>query len=748
MWRVRSGWVVAVFMAAGIGCGDGSSPRNIDAPPGATPGPVPTTVPGPPPSGPEIGPLVSGTAAYVGDVYVWTDYVYDDRGANLDAASGGDRTQSEFAGGDVLYPPGAAPGNTADLVQLQISLRDGALVVWAVLETLVDPDVPVLAVVFDTDLDAASGAASLPGGRWPARGALGVEVLVEISGEGARVWTYADDVWSRGPAFDAVVDPETNLIGTTVPRDLIQPGRAVWRAAAAVGIASNAGTWLDGVGDVYDLAFVGGERFVRWQDDTQADVLAGVLDVGEATAEIDFGRIVDGASATAMADKESPLEPGFHTFLYRSSLTLAEGVTTDEEGTPIFLGPYQPYLVYIPENLPTPTPLVVFLHGSDQNHLGSVFQGPEQLYIGTGRALSDDPHLIATLGFAGDGFDFPPYTLQVWPLARGARLGYDGIAHQDVLDVVADTMRRFPVDADRVILQGASMGGIGAYRLGSLQPDLWSVVFPLIGFQRSDLLPLSVNLLNLPVRQINGGADPLIPEEPATASAVRLDELGYDYRYWLLLDRGHEAGGFIWDCLYAGAEDFVRRVNPSRVVFAVDASLDLVDPATGLDLRFDRAYWVSNVRARDPERLATVDVTSLALPRREETVERIDQMLDNVQVGADLCGPNPDVQTGDRWRERAVDRIPGDELARSNAIEAQLENVSAVTLDVKRAAIDFDAESSVSISTEGTTTLTLRGLAPGLHVAIGEDASIVSEEGSATIDVPVGLSTIEVLPAG
>ena len=49
---------------------------------------------------PEIGELVSGRATYVNGTFVWTDYAYDDHGPNADAASGGDRTQSAFAGGD------------------------------------------------------------------------------------------------------------------------------------------------------------------------------------------------------------------------------------------------------------------------------------------------------------------------------------------------------------------------------------------------------------------------------------------------------------------------------------------------------------------------------------------------------------------------------------------------------------------------------------------------------------------------
>ena len=179
-------------------------------------------------------------------------------------ASGGDRTQSAFAGGDIKYPPEAAPGNAADLIELQISIYQQALVVWAVLETLVDPSLPVLAVAFDTDGDAATGAPSLPGGRWPNRGALGVEVMVTVAASGAQLWEYADGAWTTAGSFDAVVDPETNLLGTTVPPDLLRPGRQVWRAVAALGIGTAAGTWLDGAADVFDLAFVGDELLVRW----------------------------------------------------------------------------------------------------------------------------------------------------------------------------------------------------------------------------------------------------------------------------------------------------------------------------------------------------------------------------------------------------------------------------------------------------------------------------------------------------
>jgi predicted esterase len=709
-----AGVVAAMLLLAA--CGGGSSGSSA-------------TVSAPPPAGPHVGSLVSGTAAYTRGSYVWTDYAYDDRGPNADAANGGDRTQSAFAGGDAKYPPEAGPGNAADLIELQISLHQNALVIWAVLETLVDPAVPVLAVAFDTDGNASTGAAALPGGRWTTRGSLGVEQMVTVAADGARLLEYADGAWTEVGSFDAVVDPEANLMGTTVPPDLLQPGRKVWRAAAALGIATAGGSWLDGAADVFDLAFVGDELLVRWQENRQADILAGALDASEAVREIAFGRIADGA-------EEAPvLSNGFHTFLYRSSLRLAEGVVRDQEGSPSFLGPYQPYAVYLPAGRPSPSPLVVFLHGSDQNHLGSVFMGADEFYIGTGRALSEDPHLIAQLGYAGDGFDFPPYFLQVLPLARGARLGYRGIAHQDVLDVIQDIMRRYEVDADRVILQGASMGGIGAYRLASLQPDLWSVAFPLIGYQAPALLPLSANLLNLPVRQINGGADPLIPVEPADASAVRLDELGYDYRYWLLADRGHEAGGYIWDCLYAGAADYVRQVSPARVVYVVDPSLDVIDPEIGIELRFDAAYWISDVRARGGAGLATIDATSHALPRFDESVTRIDRMLDNAGSGRDLCGPNPEIRTGDHWRERAVEIERGAALPLVNEITLALGNVESLLVDVVRGGIDPQAEAAVVVSNDGPTSLTLRGAPPGGEAIVAGVGQPVSADGLVTIEL-------------
>ena len=100
---------------------------------------------------PTVGPLICGTASYVDGTYVWTDYAYDDTGASA----------AELGGGAEPYPEEGA--NTADLIQLQFRPTDDGLRIRAVLQTLNDPSVPVLAVGFDTDGDPATGAPSLPG---------------------------------------------------------------------------------------------------------------------------------------------------------------------------------------------------------------------------------------------------------------------------------------------------------------------------------------------------------------------------------------------------------------------------------------------------------------------------------------------------------------------------------------------------------------------------------------------------------
>ncbi len=459
-----------------------------------------------------------------------------------------------------------------------------------------------------------------------------------------------------------------------------------------------------------------------WQDRDQADILAGRYSSEHAAATIDFGALADaGVPPGAIA-------PGYHTFLYCSELDLGGGVrpwpetykpelwtdrgldTTPTPPWKIYAGRYQPYGVYIPDRLPTPAPLVVFLHGTGSNHLAQA----AMTLFGPGR------------------FNFP--AIVVSPLGRGGSCGYFGAAEQDVLDVMADIGERFAIDEDRVVLTGISQGGFGTFRLGELYPDKFCALIPLVG--QSALLPeiemmisggepfmpdALENLCNLPVRMINGRQDPLkngIAGNVPDLDAFALRKLRYDFRYWQMLRRGHEVVPELSNAVYLDALDHPRDPNPARVVLSVEPFLTVSDPRTGLELRHDSAYWVSGVEVRGDEFTrgvkGTVDVTTLARADRARVATDYATVDTNKAVshdftGRDFMGPNPATWGFDEWVEQGITLAPGPDQPVENGLEASLTRVAAVTVDLERMSIDPRRELVVRVTGDGCTDLTLHG---------------------------------------
>jgi len=704
------------------------------------------------PADPELGPMICGTSSYVSGTFVWTDYAYDDRGANSDESPDRGALPGEAArsGGDATYPDFAAPGNAADLIQLQISVQTDGLQLLAVLETLTAANIaiPILGVAFDTDADPATGAALLPdaGVSWPANGTLGVEKLVVVSSDGAKLWSYAGQTWSASEMFAATVDPVLNVMKTVVPSSLLDtPEEGIWRAFAVLGIRNaSGGSWLDGSEPIYDLAFVGDEPFVRWQENRQADILAGLLPSSNAAADIDFQKMTDGT--TELVDGKSP---GWHTYLHHSALNLSEGVNLPDPDKPWqheFLGPYQPYMVFVPEVLPEGNPLTVYLHGADNNHLQSIFVVPLG-YVGTARQQSEDLYLIGMFQPDVTLDTSVPVTIQVYPLGRGETLRYEGISEVDVLEVLADAIERLDIGPDRVSLQGSSMGGVGAYRLGVLYPDLWASILPHIGTGVAYRDVLFPNLRNVPVLQINGFLDSGQLGPPSEGDADRLDELGYQYHYWLVNDRGHECPAY-YRCVFEHAAlDFTRNPNPYQVVYTVDPALFNVDPTRGLDLRYDSAYWVSGIEVGNDAMPGTVDVVSNALPHSTETIERNEVTRNNQVDGQDLWGPNPAFAPGwspthpdgESWRERSLVRVPGSAEPTSNDLQAKLTNIGAVTLDLNRAGIGAGEDCTIDVSTDSAVIVTLKGLDRNAGAVLqGVLLGAANDQGQATFELPAG----------
>lgn len=667
--------------------------------------------------GPELGPLISGTSSYVGGTFVWTDYVYDDQGASTDGRPGGN--------GEGGYPPGLE--NSADFVQLQIGLGEGALEVTAILQTLNDRHVPVLGVAFDTDADAATGAAHLPGGAWSPAAPLGVDVLLVVRGGGAELLRHADGVWRQVAEFPATVDEARNLLAVRIPPDILHPGSATWRAFAVLGYAApdSGASWPEG-GAIMDIAFVRDEPPYLLQTVKQADVLAGLRDPDIAAATIDFGRVAAGHTELAR-----PRPGRFETFLHRSRLDLpggirqASGLITGQE----YLGPYQPYLVWVPDPLPDPAPLHVFLHGASQNHLLDTW-----LFLDSWPYHGLSPRLIG--GYAGNnkpagvgedivympndgvlgtvlpvGGGFVPYDapgLVMFPLGRMNSSSYQGIYQHDVMEALADIQRRLHVDPDRISLSGSSMGGIGSFRLAALYPDVWSHVFPIIG-HGEDVEDLLGNLRNIPVRMQNGLLDPLIAQPDPSRTAARLHGLGIDYRYWLFELREHESLFEINHCVRNEAFAAVRDRNPARVTYTVRPDMFQQDAESGLDLRYDSAYWVSGIRVREGSERGQVDATNLSRPDREPVTRPLLAQRLNVLAGRDVCGPNAEARTLDTWTETGLVHEAGEAQPVSNGVALSLEGVTELTLDIGLMGLSVDDALEIDADSDGEAELTLTG---------------------------------------
>jgi pimeloyl-ACP methyl ester carboxylesterase len=235
-------------------------------------------------------------------------------------------------------------------------------------------------------------------------------------------------------------------------------------------------------------------------------------------------------------------------------------------------GSQQSYALYIPRSVDPPKEygLLISLHSEDSNHRMNLAQ-----VLGTaGRGTM-------TL----DGTAFPPLRdrdlIVACPLARGT-MGYQGIAEQDVYDVLADVERRYPVDRDRVYLTGISMGGGGALWLAETHPDVWAGIAAMCPDGMPGSEDLAPNLLNVPLRLYHGELDTIVPVGSSRAWQRRLLEAGVPAAYTEYPATRHN----VWDVAYSrdGALEWLaaqrRNRSPERVRFVARS------------YQYSSAYWV------------------------------------------------------------------------------------------------------------------------------------------------------------
>ena len=620
---------------------------------------------------------IAGSVDVCDGAIVYRDYVFDDYGADTGDATAPTTGSLSRPAGDVRYPEGAEA--TADLVRLELRAVGDELQVTALLNALYEPDSTILALAIDTDDDPTTG-----GGPW--------EGLQDVTSEG----------WDEYATFDTG-DPATNTIRGSLPL----PVGERWRVQAATAQAD---------GTVMNVAFRGTDEVTAtgaWFEDLQASALSTLPNGGGGDVSA-FAQTVEAADLRAGVTKPAPLVAGFHSRVYRSRYTLppGEGMSyTPQYGrhgqtTQVceqafhFFGPYQPYGIYIPEG-DGAKGLQLALHGCNANH----------------SSLVDQPGIQTRFG---DELD----RIVVVPLGRGPIGYYSDISERDVLDVMADVVDTYDIDADRVFSGGYSMGGYGAYRMAALYPDRFAGAVAWVGFTGEcsnnpatddtgacssgavgNVIDLVRNLRHVPTAMIYAGADELVHVTSATAMGQAfVDDSAAPFRWWLHPATEHLTFAVVDDWRKEAAYTAgLRRVQaPARVTYRYDPSLAFPE----YELRHDRAYWVSGIAAA-AEGYADVDLTTAGCGGSVATGET------GETAGADA----PPLGA---YVERLRDITGAEQIAQANALTGTLVNVAAIDVDVEAACLgpgelvyDLTTDAPATLRLSDGRAITIAG--PGTH---------------------------------
>jgi predicted esterase len=207
--------------------------------------------------------------------------------------------------------------------------------------------------------------------------------------------------------------------------------------------------------------------------------------------------------------------------------------------------------------------------------------------------------------------------IYIEPHGRG-NAGFRGFAEADVLRAIAEAKRRLRVDDDRVYLMGYSMGGDGAWSVGSRHPELFAGLAPVYGgwdwhattsdaaaaaltpWQRFDeerwsSFAQAESLLHMPILVTHGDADDTVPVEGSRYAVRMLQRWGYDIRYHEYPGVGHGATGWCEDEIVPWLLEHKRVATPTHI--------RLRSP----DLAGASAYWLKVTECLNPRKMIVAE---------------------------------------------------------------------------------------------------------------------------------------------
>lgn len=692
--------------------------------------------------------------------YVWSNGVYQSRGANTDGlhheeywgqlATGGELPIEErddvdnhltwgafgvdrwATDGDQEWPLDDAgwPEYTGEINEFRIAVDDDEVFLRWRFTSMPDADTQIATLVID-----AGGAAAAE--AWPHGSGVTSpwDVAVTAWGTGGTLTTAGGEPVALADVGGAV-RTDDHGIEVRLPRTALPSGE--WRlgggggltdpadrtqywavpAGSATDTSPGSGSTLAAGSPVWSLLFATEEAWV-FTARAEGDLLVGG-DVSEASVTIDVADLDLGGTV------EPTPTSGRLARQYDSAYDFGDGIT---KGTPDelpgflmippevplddaarsfeYTGGVQPYGMYVPaayHERTEPWPLIVYLHG-----LNNYYYEPFGLVQGLDEAMDEGGYLFAGLLGRGD-------------------LSYLGRGELDVREAIADIAANYDVDPDRIHLMGHSMGSIGTHNVVTRNPDRFASASPAEITASDELL---VNLMHVPWMTAGGIEDPLDPNAQSELDTYEtMSALGYDTRTYLFQLKTHENSS-IYDNLPQTIElyDRTRRVTaPGTFTYRRLPGDDYPD----LGIVHDRAYAATNLTFADDAAPQQIDVTSYAIPHSPldpDAATRTDEQVDEggrsgrtaaqKLVTVPAFGPPHDVR---------------------NAGDVTLDNVSEVTLDLATLALQPIVNMTVNVTTTTDTVLRLTTTTRAVGTPTLDGATVTGAiaDGEITVPVPAG----------
>lgn len=506
-----------------------------------------------------------------------------------------------------------------------------------------------------------------------------------------------------------------NAVEISVPRNQVELEGSIQLALGTCYIEASACKSVktgDAKGDLLNVAFRPKEPARIWMDSEQSFAIHdGNIDGYMAS--------IDLAKLDAGANEAFDVRPGYYERIYATDSMVNNEA---QNSGSYFQGRFQQYGIYFPSNYrgadsgPYPTTWWMHYRGGHAHD-----------------AAAWVPGLIREFGEQKGN-------IVITPSARGTSTWYVGRGMEDFLDVWDDSIGSFPIDQNRVVMSGYSMGGFASWLLPTLMPDRFAAANPQEGPPTQGLLvegtpavgPIgeqsfvtqaqnggdveAENTFNILENARNvayciyaGNTDELVWVTGQLGMHAKLTALDYDNRLYQIDGGEHYASAILdhWTEAADYVNRFTRDPNPPRVTYrtwpAIEHAVSTISTNNqDLGYRFNSAYWVSDLEVRDvsisggkpdPGDFGTIDATTGG--RGAATRLGIPEAGIGVQ--------------GSAYQMTGWGHVVTGQVAPTNTFTATLTNLSQARLDVARMGLSTGERIEGTVTTDGPTELLLSG---------------------------------------